>query len=272
MNLFPAVLARQLAQEIEPWTGWLASLKVPGYSDDPNVVGVADGVYTAEDWSNTRRKGLESFGTDGTQFDTDEKYLRYIFGSEGMNVVAAITLAKAFDFGRYRSIYEIGCGDMAQAYVLKRLNPSTRYVATDLDPYVIDRCSQLPALRGIEKGVLNVLTMDQTTPPFAGFDLLMSWGMEYALDDTQLSGLLQTVERQRIPYLMCSATVMGLGKYARYLLLSSRHKRLLRQQRVRLSGWERSVLHFSRLARGAGLRMRVVGRFGYHFCMLYEPV
>ncbi|MBI3899621.1 MAG: hypothetical protein HY308_15190 [Gammaproteobacteria bacterium] len=265
------LLAKRLAGELEPWTGWLASLKTPGYSDDPNVVGMGEGIYTADDWSRTRRQGLASFGTDGTQFDSDDNYLRYIFSSEGMNVVAAISLARVFDFNRYRSIFEIGCGDMSQAYVLHRLYPQKRYVATDLDPYVIDRCSRLSVLAGIEKSALNVLAIDEGAAPFAGFDLLMSWGMEYALDDTQLLRLLKLVRRHRVPYLMCSATALGLGKYVRHLLFSSKRKRLLNERRLRFSGWERSVRHFSQLARTADLRLKVIGRFGFHFCMLYEP-
>lgn len=257
--------------EIEPWTGWLASLKVPGYTDDPNVVSRGEGVFTAEDWSVTRQQGLASFGTDGTQFDSDEKYLRYIFASEAMNVIGALSLTGSFDFSAYRSVFELGCGDMAQAYVIHRLYPQIRYVATDLDPYVIERCSRLSCLNGIEKYALDILAITENAVPFAGFDLLMSWGMEYALDDAQLLRLLGMVSQQRVPYLMCSATTTGLGKFLRYLLGTAKRRRLLEARRIRLSGWERSPLRFQKLARQSGLRMQVIGRFGYHFCMLFTP-
>jgi hypothetical protein len=271
MNVAATLLVKNVLTEIEPWTGWLASLRVPGYSDDPNVVGEGDGVYTAEDWSNTRRKGLASFGTDGTQFDDNQKYLGYIFGPEGMNVIGAIALARAFDLRRFRSIYEIGCGDMAQAYVLHQLYPQTRYVATDLDPYVIERCARLSVLDGVEKGVVDVLSVTEASAPFAGFDLLMSWGMEYALNDDQLQRLMDIVARNKVPYLMCSATTIGLGKYLWFLLQSGKRNRLLRDRRLRLSGWQRSPLFYARLARRTGLRMRPIGRFGYHYCMYFEP-
>lgn len=199
------MLMKRVMSEVEPWTGYLASLKAPGYADDPNVVGAGEGVFTAEDWTRTRQRGLASLGTDGTQFDSNEKYLRYILGTEGINVIGAIALAQAYDFSPYRSIYEIGCGDMAQAYVLHRLYPEVRYVATDLDPYVIERCSRLSVLDGIQKGVVDVLSVQDGTPPFAGFDLLMSWGMEYALDDEQLLRLMRMARESRVPYLMCSA-------------------------------------------------------------------
>ncbi len=251
-----------MLSELEPWSGWLASLCVPGYTADANVVNRGEGVFKVEDWSIARQRDLP--------WNDDESYLRYIFGREGINVIGAIALAQAFDFGRYRSIWEIGCGDMSQAYIIHRLHPGIRYVATDLDPWVIDRCAQLSILGGIEKKVLNVLSMPAGQAAFAGFDLLMSWGMEYALDDQQFLSLLATVRDYRVPYLMCSATTTGLGKYLRYLLRMPRRARLIKQRQVRLTGWERSPLHFYRLARRARLHMTVIGRFGYHFCALFE--
>jgi hypothetical protein len=71
------------------------------------------------------------------------------------------------------------------------------------------RCSRLSVLKGIEKSVVNVLSMTEASAPFAGFDLLMSWGMEYALDDNQLQRLMEIVARNRVPYLMCSATTIA---------------------------------------------------------------
>ncbi len=263
--------AHRIFGELDPWTGWLVSLKTPGYSDDPNVIGQGDGIYTAEDWSRTRQKGLSNRGTNGSEFDSNENYLHYIFGAEGINVIGAIALARHFDFSRYSSIFEIGCGDMAQAYVLHNLYPQIRYVASDLDPYIIDRCTRLSVLDGIEKQALNVLTIAPNQAPFAGFDLLMSWGMEYALDDAQLLQLFALARQHRVPYLLCSATTTGLGKYLHYLLRMPQRLRRIRAQQLRMSGWERSPLRFSRLARRAGMRMRMLGRFGYHFCMLLEP-
>lgn len=255
----------QLLAEIEPWSGWLASLCLPGYADEPAALERGRGVYGAEDWSAVRRQDLAA------ALASDEAYLCHIFGREGINVVGAIGLARAFDFGRYRSIFEIGCGDMAQAYVMHRLHPGIRYVATDLDPWVIEQCERLPALAGIEKHVLDVLALPEAGVPFAGFDLLLSWGMEYALDDGQLVRLLRTSARERIPYLLCSATTAGLGKWLRHLWRRRERAQLAERGRLRLSGWERSPLRLRALARRAGLRTTPIGRFGYHYCLLFEP-
>lgn len=235
----------------------------PGYISDPTTVSRGEGVYKAEDWSIARQRDLP--------WDNDESYLRYIFGTEGMNVIAAVSLAQTFDFGRYRSIWEIGCGDMAQAYIIHRQYPGIRYVATDLDPWVVDRCSRLSVLDGIDKQVLDVLALVEAEAPFADSELLVSWGMEYALDDAQLLRLLGMARQHRVPYLMCSATTTGLGKYLRYLMQTPKRARLIKQRKLRLTGWERSPLHFHRLARRAQLDMKVLGRHGHHFCALFEP-
>jgi hypothetical protein len=254
--------------DIEPLLGSFVRLTIPGYTDEPEVVALGTGVYTASDWSQLRKEGSPSFGTSGSEFENDENYLRYIFGLEGMNVVGAITLAKVFDFTKYRSLLEIGCGAMAQAYVLHNAFPHLRYLATDLDPFVIDRCAQLPVLSGIEKKALNVLSMHDVAL-FNEVELLMSWGMEYALNDDELLRLLTLVAKANIPYLMCSATTIGLLKYSMFLMRHFYRKRLLAERRLRVTGWHRSVGKFRSLAGATGLKTKILGRFGNHFCMLF---
>jgi hypothetical protein len=256
--------------EVEPWTGALLSLEALSYSDNPNSVASGIGVETAEDWSNVRRKGWAALGTDGTHLANDENYIRHILGAESINLIGVLSLMKVFDFGRYRSIFEIGCGDMAQAYVIHQLYPKIRYLATDLDPHVIEHCSQLQVLAGVEKRTLNVLSIADDRAPFEGFDLLMSWGMEYALDDSQLIQLFRMVKRTRISYLMCSASTIGLIQYARQRLRDRKLQALVGERKLRMNGWRRSIGRFRALSREAGLDMQTLGRFGYHFCMLLE--
>ena len=217
-------------------------------------------------------KVAKSRGTDGTEFDSDDDLPPVYLRCQSINLIGVLSLAKVFDFSRYHSIFEIGCGDMAQAYVIHHLNPHTRYVATDLDPYVIDRCAGLSVLKGIDMRVLDVLSIGNHECPFAGFDLLMSWGMEYALDDAQLLKLFCMVERAGIPYLMCSASTIGLTPRGiiRDHMDARRNRTLIKQGKLRATGWLRSVGKFRRLAEEAGLEMRTLGRFGYHFCVLLD--
>lgn len=264
-------VVRRVLAEIEPWSGWLINARTPSYTDDPNTVAGGNGVYTAEDWTRTRSRGLPSRGTDGSQFEDDDAYLRYVFSIETPNVIGALTLARGFDFARYRSIFELGAGDMAQAFVLHRLYPRIRYIATDLDPYIVERCERLRLLAGIGKQVLDVRAITPAAPPFAGFDLVMSWGMDYALDDAELVRLLRMVGDRGIPYLLCSATTIGLAKYLHGLITLPRNQSLSNARRLRMHGWCRSIRRFKRLGVNAGMKMKVIGRFGYFFCILFEP-
>src|SRR5262245_48439595 len=93
--------------EVEPWSGALFSLETCSYSDNPNTVLAGEGVETAEDWTRARRMGWATLGTNGTHLKNDENYLRHILGAESINLVGVLSLARAFDFRRYGSIFEI---------------------------------------------------------------------------------------------------------------------------------------------------------------------
>src|SRR5262245_18430850 len=99
------LMVKKVYGDFEPWTGTLVSLKTSHYTDNPNTVGSGDGVETADDWTRSRRHGAVSLGTDGTQLDSDDNYIRYIFGVESINLIGALSLAKVFDFSRYSSIF-----------------------------------------------------------------------------------------------------------------------------------------------------------------------
>lgn len=259
---------RNTLSELDAWSGSLFDLQCPGYMENLDNSGASTSVLTAEDWGRARKRGTPSWG-DGTEFDSDVRYLQYIFSAESMNVIDALSLARAFDFARYKSILELGCGAMAQAYVMHHLHPKIRYVATDLDPYVIERCASLAALDGIEKRVLDVRSAGDKEIPYGDFDLVTSWGMEYALEDHQLTRLFGQIRGAGVSYLLCSATAVGLLKYFRYLLSARRQYSLLKQGRARLTGWQRSPRRLAYLGRSAGLNVRMIGRFGYHFCILF---
>lgn len=256
--------------DLDLWLGSLVRLQSPSYTNDPNLVGLGDGVFTAADWTATRRKGAKIFGTDGSQYDSNEKYLKHIFGAESANVVAAVSLAKSFDFGRYRSIFEIGCGDMAQAFIISRLFPNVRYVATDLDSYVIGRCASLTLLDGIEKRVVDINSENEEWLP-GDVDLLTSWGVDYALSDHQLVSLLRLIGNRKIPYLMCSATAVGPVKHLMRQFARRQIARKAKAGRLRTQGWNRSLRQFRLLGHKAGVRMYSLGRFGYFFTSLFVP-
>jgi hypothetical protein len=242
-------------------------LKAPVYTKDENVLDGA-GIYTAEDWSRTRKRGAAQFGIDGHQYDSDAQYLRYIETAEPAKIASVASLMEAFDFGRFGRVFELGCGDMIQALHVTKRFPDLTYVATDFDPYLIERLAALPALARVEKRVFDVLKDPHDA--FAGADLLLSWGLDAALDDAQLTALLRSARRFGIPYLMCSPTTIGPLTRAHQWSSARARERLLAERRIRMHGWARSVAYFKKVARAAGVSVRGAGRHGLYICLIFN--
>ena len=240
------------------------SVKTPIYTRDPNVLAGA-GVYAASDWSRTRRSIVGS--GDGDCYASDARYLEYIRTTQADKMAAVTSLLGTFDFCRFGKIFEIGCGDMIQALHVTRACPNLHYVATDFDPYVIERCLALPVLAPLHKRVFDVI--NDSHEAFAGFDLLVSWGVDAVLDDRQFTRLLESVKRQAIPYLMCSPTTAGPILRAHEWSSTRARRRELEEHQIRMHGWARSVAYFHRLARAAGLPVRRFGRHGIYACLLF---
>jgi hypothetical protein len=259
---------RNILISIDPWTSGSLRLKEPVYTEDPNLLTGA-GVYSAEEWSSSRRKGAVLCGRDGSQYDNDHKYLEYIFHIESMKVLSAICLASHFDFGKYDRVIEIGCGDMPQALVVKNMFPDLQYLATDYDPYVIARCSDLSILKNIEKAVFDA--SGPNLDVIEGCELLLSWGVDYALEDKYLLRLLCACKEHRICFLLCSPSIIGLIRLLIHIVRKRADARKLSEHNIRMHGWSRSLGSFRHLARRAGMRMEVIGKCGSYLCLLFTP-
>jgi len=251
-----------ILRSVDPWTSKLLRLKIPTYTQDPNLVS-GDGIYKAEEWSLTRKKGAELYGTNGSQYDDDYNYLKYIFLIENMKVLSAISLSKHFDFAKYNRIFEIGCGDMSQALTIKNMFPDLQYVATDYDPYVINKCSNLPILRDIKKDVFDAL--NPNFDAIQDFDLFISWGVDYALEDEYLLNLLHHCKKQNIPFLICSPSVAGFTD------LLSHAVRKKQTQKFRMHGWSRSIKTFRDFSHKSGMSLKIIGKHGNYYCLLFNP-
>lgn len=252
----------------DAWSSLLVRVKHPIYSNDPNLVS-GDGIYSADDWGRTRAMGAAVYGTDGTQYDSDHEWLGYVFSVERGKVLAALSLADAVDFTQYASVFEIGCGDMPQAFVLKNAFRHLRYRATDFDATTIEKCARLPILSDIDKGVFDVSHDDPRA--LDGFELLLSWAIEYALDDATLLRILRAAKDRRMPYVMCSVSIAGCLDQIAYVKASWRRERLLAAKKIRMHGWSRSVRWFASLAKTADMKLQILGRHGSYFCLQFIP-
>ena len=215
-------------------------------------------------------RGAKIYGTDGSEHASDENYLSRGFGAESVKVVAALSLMDVFDLRSYKEILEIRCGDIIQALVIKHRYPNVAYLATDFDPYMIQQCAKLTPLNPIRKGVLDIMSLSVDDERLRQFDLIISWGVDYTLQDNQLLRLLEAIQSSGASYLMCSGTLIGPAKFVYSLARTAKMNRLLRSGLVREQGWQRSIGRFRRFAKYAGMNVRILGMHGFYFCLLFE--
>ena len=215
------------------------------------------GVYTAEEWARARNVQTAPFMANVDRYGSDAAYLKYLESIHDGKILPVFSLMRTFDFTRYQRIIELGCGDMPQAYTISSRYPGITYTASDFDSSVIEHCSHVPLLRRIRKRVLDAANADPEN--LEGHDLVISWSLEFSLDDLQLTRLFAACKTCSLPYLLCSHTTIGpLALLAKPEARSSR--RIGRDGR-RLLGWLRSTGAIARLARRAGM---VLASRSYH--------
>ena len=226
------------------------------------------GVYTAEEWSRIRHRQTVPSGNESDRYGSDEAYLEYLAAIRESKMLSVQSLVRTFDFGRYKSIIELGCGDMPQAYLIHSSYPGLSYTATDFDADVIERCARLPLLGAIRKSVLDVTGAD--LDELGNHDLVMSWSLEFSLEDDQLVGLFGACRARALPYLLCTHTAIGpLGCLVRAVARKGRDQGA--QGHVRKIGWLRSIGEIARLARLAGMTLRSRSYHVNHAALLFAP-
>lgn len=226
-------------------------------------------VRSVQEWSNIRRAEAGPTGESGHRYASDKDYRRYLTSIRESKILSVCSLVDAFDFGRYARILELGCGDMPQASVICARYPGILYTATDFDPFVIDSCARVPMLNGIRKHVLDVTRSDLRE--VGEHDLVMSWSLEFELDDTQLVNLFAACRRLTVPYLLCSHTTIGPLGYLSWARSPAARKRAARMDGVRPLGWLRSVGEIARLAGEAGMTLRSNSYHVNHAALFFAP-
>jgi hypothetical protein len=240
----------------------------PLFIEDPAAVPGA-GIYTAEDWSRVRPLRTAPFAPDVDRHGSDQDYRQYLSSIHQGKILSVQSLIRAFDFSRYRRIMELGCGDMPQAYRICSRYPDISYTATDFDPYVIERCSRLPLLAGIRKKVFDVMQDDLAE--LKNHDLVVSWSLEFSLDDAHLGNLFAACKKHCVPYLLCTHTTIGPLDYLFRAWSLRKLTKRVRSKGVRMLGWLRSVGEIARLARRSGMRLQWKSYHVNHAALLFAP-
>jgi len=231
--------------------------------------GAGAGIYTAEDWNSIRQGQTEPRGPDEDRYGSDAAYRRYLASIHQSKIAAVESLIRKFDFRDYGRIMELGCGDMPQAFVLSSRFPGIAYTATDFDPHVIGKCARLPLLSGIRKLVLDA-AHDELNE-LRNTDLVLSWSLEFSLDDHQLTALFEACRKHSLPYLLCTHTDVGPIGYLSRAYSESKLRMHARGDGLRTIGWLRSAAEIARLARKAGMTLRSRTYHVNHAALFFTP-
>ena len=191
------------------------------------------GVYTAQEWQLTRSLGFNALEKDAFAISNDSKYLNRMLTYESRKLLAALSLVQNFDFSKYSSVIEIGCGEMIQALVVKNYFPQIYYLATDFDQFIIEKCQKLSLLKGIKKANIDVKNDDLKI--LENFDLVIGWTVDYALDNDTLFKLFKNACTNSTSILLCTQQIIGLTRYiSRKIKTRSFNYKMLKIKGVRI--------------------------------------
>jgi hypothetical protein len=247
---------RQLILNADNAVGQLFSLRLPAYIQE-NILVEGAGAYTPDEWSKTRALGYRSAGQDSSELDDDGKYLARIFQTQYRNFLTAQRLGQVFDFRQYDSVLELGCGEMVQAFVIKKLYPRLRYCASDFDPYIIEKCSRLPLLSNIEKQVLDVSVLKAET--LQAFQLVLSWEVAYALDENNLLRLFGALGEAKVSMIICTTQLTGpMRAIMRWLKGIPLRDQEINRTGARMHGWNHSLGYYQHLSRRYGMMINKI--------------
>lgn len=167
------------------------------------------------------------------------------------NFLSAQRLAQVFDLSKYDSVLELGCGEMVQAFVIKKLYPHLRYCASDFDPYIIKKCSSLPLLSNIEKRVIDVMTLNASD--LLPFQLVLSWELLYALDDEKMLRLFSALGAARVSMIAATTQLTGplraIIRWLKGIPFREGGDQKSNRKGLRMHGWHHSLGYFEHLSK-----------------------
>lgn len=233
----------------------------PTFTQDPRPkANGTGGVYSSEEWLESRR-GNDSF------YESPSLYkLRKMHWAKFNGIKSVYELSQIFDFSTKDTIGEIGGVPFVQAWTLMELLPETSFVLTDADGQNLFKLEVF--FREHQKNFLDSNSSRSTTlqfekfdlksdslEVFSGCDLLMMWGVDYALADPELEKLFAFCQSKDIPLMISTMTPMG--SLRRLLFWVQRNvivrKMFRREKPMSLVGHYRTGKYFEALSRKSRL-------------------
>lgn len=233
----------------------------PTFTQDPRPKAKgAGGVYSSEEWLESRR-GRDSF------YESPSLYkLRKMHWDKFIGIKSAFELSRIFDFSAKTKIGEIGGVPFVHAWTLMELHPETNFVLTDADGLNLLKLEVF--LREHQRSFLDSSSPRSTTLQFEKFDLrtdslevfsgcnlLMMWGVDYALADPELEKLFTFCQSNEIPLMISSMTPMGfLRRLVFWVQRNGIVRKLFRRKKpMSLVGYYRTRKYFETLSKKSGV-------------------
>ena len=250
----------------------------PTFTQDsrPKAKG-AGGVYSSEEWLESRR-GKDSF------YESPSLYkLRKMHWAKFNGIKSVYELSRIFDFSEINTIGEIGGVPFVHAWTLMELHPETSFVLTDADGQNLLKLEVF--LREHQRNFLdsNILRSTRlkfekfdlrtdSLEVFSGCDLLMMWGVDYALADAELERLFTFCQSKEIPLMLSSMTPMGsLRRLVFWVQRNGLVRKLFRRKKpMSLVGYYRTGKYFETLAKKRGVSCSPLMRNKTYSIYLFE--
>ena len=150
------------------------------YTRDRNVIGENKGIYTSDDWNKTRAIDYKFYSNPSIQ-----NYLEMI-NDDDSKIIAAKDLATKFDFTKINRIGDIGGIPFSQTWTLKKIFPHLKFHLTDYDSKSMKSFIDCLAFKSDDFTFEKFDAISDNLEIFNECDLLVMWGVDYALDDDAL--------------------------------------------------------------------------------------
>lgn len=250
----------------------------PTFTQDPRPKAKgAGGVYSSEEWLESRR-GRDSF------YESPSLYkLRKMHWEKFNGIKSVHKLSRIFDFSVKTKIGEIGGVPFVHAWTLMELHPEMSFLLTDADGHNLLKLEVF--LREHQKNFLDPKSPRTTTLQFEKFDLrtdslevffgcdlLMMWGVDYALADPELEKLFAFCQSKDIPLIISTMTPMS--SFRRLVFWVQRNgivrKLFQRKKPMSLVGYYRTRKYFAALSKKSGVSCSELMKNGTYSTYLFE--
>jgi hypothetical protein len=236
-------------------------------------------VYSKEEW-------MESRSEENVFYTNPNSYnLRKLHWKKFNGVKSILELTNSYDFSTKRNIGEIGGIPFVQVWALIEMSPKINFLLTDADginlsklnPYFRAHQSDFRNLGGSETNGLRTAEFDLHTDSlelFTDCDLIMMWGVDYALEDSDIIKLLEFCRDKDIEVLMSTMTpYSNLNRFFLWLTRNRIVRITLGKELVShsLVGYYRTRKYFEYLAKSCGVTCKQVFRNRLYSTYIYKP-